>query len=68
MTGSLGSLASVFVPAVVAAAGCSPADREPAAGEVSAVAPGLSFETLEPVETGLEVTMTSGADPSSQII
>ncbi len=68
MSGSMRSLASVFAPAVVVAVACSPADREPAADHVSAAAPALRFETLEPAETGLQVTMTSGADPSTQII
>ena len=69
MTGSMRSLAFVFALAVVVAVACSRADREPAAAdEVSATAPALRFEMLEPAETGLEVTMTSGAGPSSQII
>jgi len=68
MTGSMRRGASVFVLAVVVPVACSQADREPAAGELSAAPPALRFETLEPAETGLDVTMTCGTDPSSQII
>ena len=68
MTGSLRRGASVFALAVVVPAACSPTDREPAAGQFSAAQPALRFETLEPAETGLDVTMTCGTDPSSQII
>ena len=68
MTGSLRRGASVFALAVVVPAACSPTDREPAAGQFSAAQPALRFETLEPAETGLDVTMTFGTDPSTQII
>ena len=43
---------------------CAPPEGESSAGG----GPALRFEQLEPADTGLDVTMTSGADPSTQIL
>jgi len=43
---------------------CAPPEGESSAGS----GPTLRFEQLLPADTGLDVTMTSGADPSTQIL
>ncbi len=43
---------------------CAPTEGESSAARGSAI----RFEQLEPADTGLDVTMTSGTDPSTQIL
>lgn len=58
-------LAAVAIPVA-----CSPPDGESAAAgtDTGPPRPALRFEQLEPADTGLETTLTSGETPSSQIL
>jgi len=63
---------AAFVLAAGALVGCSPGDPEsgtPAARpKHSPPAPAIRLEVLGPDATGLDITMTSGASPSTEII
>jgi len=55
---------TMAVAAVAFPVACAPVEGESPGGR----GPALRFELLEPADTGLDVTMTSGVDPSTQIL
>ncbi len=63
------TLAAILATAAVLAA-CAPPDRESSAADPDAASsrPALCFEQLLPADTGIEVTLTSGQTPSTQIL